>query len=253
MKILVISPDWENIGAGLANYGFVVENASESVVDSPPLESSLKNALLILDEDSQPAGGFALLRRIRIHQNAADQPVLMLIDSDTSDARAAGLEAGADDCIGREINVRELAARVRSLLSRVNGHHEIEELPSNGNKLQLIKPRHVEANGVRLDRAAREVACDGQSVETTTVEFDILTVLMQSAGQPVSRDELMERLYHRKATAFDRSIDMHVSHLRRKLAGAGRPLIKTVRGAGYQFCLPGDKATASDASDRLGA
>ena len=80
---------------------------------------------------------------------------------------------------------------------------------------------------------------DGHPVSTTTVEFEILSVLMRSAGNPVSRDQLMETLYHRKATAFDRSIDMHVSHLRRKL-GAERPLIKTVRGAGYQFCLPGE-------------
>jgi two-component system, OmpR family, response regulator CpxR len=249
MKILAISPDWEKFETALANHGLVVEYAPEAFLDSE--ESKVQRSLLILDEWSQPSGGFELLRRLR-QEHATDLPVLMLVDSDTSDARAAGFEAGADDCIGRHISGRELVARVRSLLLRSNGHHDAGE-DGNNRRLQLLKPRHIEANGVRLDRASREVACDGRSIETTTVEFDILTVLMQSAGQPVSRDELMERLYHRKATAFDRSIDMHVSHLRRKFLGAGRTLIKTVRGAGYQFCLPGEETMASDVSDRLGA
>src|SRR3984885_7682547 len=83
--------------------------------------------------------------------------------------------------------------------------------------------------------AAREVTCDGKPVEVTTLEFDILEQLMRNAGRVVSRDGLMESLYNRKATPFDRSIDMHVSHLRRKLESS-RPVIKTIRGVGYQFC-----------------
>jgi two-component system response regulator CpxR len=72
-------------------------------------------------------------------------------------------------------------------------------------------------------------------VEVTTIEFDILETLMRAAGRVLSRDALMESLYNRKATPFDRSIDMHISHLRKKLE-RGRTLIKTVRGVGYQFC-----------------
>jgi two-component system response regulator CpxR len=93
----------------------------------------------------------------------------------------------------------------------------------------------LDVNGVRLDPASREVSMDGSPVEMTTFEFDILEFLMRAAGRVVSRDDLMEHLYNRKATAFDRSIDMHVSHLRKKLE-KDRVLIKTVRGAGYQFC-----------------
>jgi two-component system response regulator CpxR len=83
--------------------------------------------------------------------------------------------------------------------------------------------------------------CDGKRIELTTIEFDILEHLMRAAGRVLSRDALMESLYNRKATAFDRSMDMHVSHLRKKLE-SNRPLIKTVRGIGYQFCRTSEDA-----------
>jgi two-component system response regulator CpxR len=85
-----------------------------------------------------------------------------------------------------------------------------------------------------LDTGTREVSVDGNPVELTTFEFDVLETLMRTAGRVLSRDDLMERLYNRKATPYDRSIDMHISHLRRKLE-TERPLIKTVRGVGYLF------------------
>ena len=96
---------------------------------------------------------------------------------------------------------------------------------------------------MRLDPGAREVSVEGQPVEVTTIEFDILEILMRAAGRVLSRDALMESLYNRKATPFDRSIDMHISHLRKKLE-RGRTLIKTVRGVGYQFCRTPEEAPA---------
>jgi two-component system, OmpR family, response regulator CpxR len=153
----------------------------------------------------------------------------MVAVSDSAEERIANLDAGADDCLGRPFHPGELVARVRALLRR------------QGDGNDALPP--LEANGVRLVHASREVFLDGEPVAITTVEFEILSVLMRSAGVPVSRDQLMEVLYHRKATAFDRSIDMHVSHLRRKLS-SNRVLIKTVRGAGYQFCLAAKGSTA---------
>ncbi len=100
-----------------------------------------------------------------------------------------------------------------------------------------------------LDPGTREVTCDGKPVEVTTLEFDILEQLMRNAGRVVSRDGLMESLYNRKATPFDRSIDMHVSHLRRKLESS-RPVIKTIRGVGYQFCQSPEDAVAVEAQMR---
>ena len=96
-------------------------------------------------------------------------------------------------------------------------------------------PTRIEVNGVTLDSGTREVTAQGRRVELTTFEFDILEMLMRSAGRVLSRDALMENFYNRKATPFDRSIDMHISHLRKKLEH-GDTIIKTIRGVGYQFC-----------------
>jgi two-component system response regulator CpxR len=102
----------------------------------------------------------------------------------------------------------------------------------------------VEVNGVALDPASREVTVDGRAIEVTTLEFDILEMLMRAAGRVLSRDSLMEALYNRKTTPFDRSIDMHISHLRKKLE-LDRPMIKTIRGVGYQFLRTPDEEAAT--------
>ena len=110
-------------------------------------------------------------------------------------------------------------ARIRAIMRRL-------EQRDPGGRLEI--------NGISIDPGTREVLREGAGVEVTTFEFDILETLMRSAGRVVSRDELMEELYGRKATPFDRSVDMHISHLRKKLEG-DKPLIITVRGVGYQF------------------
>jgi len=181
---------------------------------------------VLLDASLGPDHGHTELRRTKTGSPA---PVLMIARGESAEERIECLDAGADDCLGRPFHPGELTSRVRALLRR------------QGDGKDALPP--LEANGVRVVHASREVFLDGQPVPTTTVEFEILSVLMRSAGVPVSRDQLMEVLYHRKATAFDRSIDMHVSHLRRKLS-ADRVLIKTVRGAGYQFCLAAKGSTA---------
>jgi len=134
-----------------------------------------------------------------------------------------GLELGADDYLPKPFNPRELAARIRAILRRY------QDRPAAG------PSNRVEVNGIALDTGTREVFSNGARVELTTFEFDILEMLMRSAGRVLSRDALMENFYNRKATPFDRSIDMHISHLRKKLDN-GEALIKTIRGVGYQFC-----------------
>ncbi len=234
VRILVISQNEHlvgELGELLRGQGFYVDAAaSDSGIEADEAD------LVILDENLAPDGGFETLRRIRMKSSV---PLLMLLRGGSAEERIASLEAGADDCLAMPFEGRELTAKVRSLLRR------IPVKPSeSGEQYQFL-----EANGVRLSTAAREVVCDGQPVFTTTIEFEILAALIRAAGQPVSRDQLMDNLYNRKATAFDRSIDMHISHLRRKLP-RGQSLIKTVRGAGYQFCLAGDSAGALTISNR---
>ena len=182
--------------------------------------------LVLLDVMLPGMDGFEILRQLR---RSSQIPVLMLTARGEDVDRIIGLELGADDYLPKPFNPRELTARVRAILRR------LEARPPE-------HPERLEVNGVTLDTGTRGVAVDGKPVELTTFEFDVLETLMRAAGRVLSRDDLMERLYNRKATPFDRSIDMHISHLRRKLE-TDRSLIKTVRGVGYLFKrTPDDEA-----------
>src|SRR6202050_164822 len=191
-RILVIDDDVELcplVGEYLQAEGFVVESVHDG-------ENGLQRAtggaylLVVLDVMLPGINGFEVLRRIRATSRL---PVLLLTARGEDVDRIVGLELGADDYLPKPFNPRELVARVKAILRRTE-----------------IKPNRtrVEVNGVLLDPGTREVLCDGRSVEVTTLEFDILEQLMRNAGHVVSRDGLMESLYNRKATPFDRSIDM---------------------------------------------
>jgi two-component system response regulator CpxR len=138
--------------------------------------------------------------------------------------RIVGLEIGADDYLPKPFHTREMVARIRAILRRTRAG-------ARGGASRVM-----EAAGVRLDIGARSVMCDGHLVDLTTMEFDLLRALMESAGRVLSRDALLDRIDGRQASPFDRSIDVHISHLRRKLEG-GSPRIRTIRGVGYQFVI----------------
>jgi two-component system response regulator CpxR len=182
--------------------------------------------LLVLDVMLPGMDGFEILRRVRRETRL---PVLMLTARGEDEDRIIGLELGADDYLPKPFNTRELVARIRAIMRRL-------EQRDPGGRLEI--------NGIAIDPGTREVRRFGEGVEVTTFEFDILETLMRSAGRVVSRDELMEELYGRKATPFDRSVDMHISHLRKKLE-ADKPLIKTVRGVGYQFVRSPEEGVAA--------
>jgi two-component system response regulator CpxR len=171
--------------------------------------------LLLLDVMMPGLDGFELLRLVR---RQSQVPVIMLTARTTQSDRVAGLDAGADDYLPKPFGTEELMARIRAVLRRaVRAPKEAEVL---------------EAGGIRLIPSAREVLAEGASVAVTTVEYDILEFLVHSAGRIVSRDELTAALYQRRATKFDRTLDMHICNLRKKLGPHGN-LIRTVRGVGY--------------------
>jgi two-component system response regulator CpxR len=219
VRILLIDDDAELCSLlveFLTREGFSIECEHEG---KNGLERALHGGfdLIVLDVMLPGLDGVEILRRLRAESRI---PVLMLTARGDDMDRIAGLEMGADDYLAKPFNPRELLARIRSILRR------LERPPSPEGPLEV--------NGVRIDPGAREVSVGGRKIEVTTFEFDILELLMRSAGKVVSRDDLMEHLYNRKATAFDRSVDMHISHLRKKVE-TGQPIIKTIRGAGYQF------------------
>jgi len=225
VKILLIDDDAELCSLlveFLSREGFSLECEHEG---TRGLDRALHGGfdLVILDVMLPGLDGFEILRRLRGESRI---PVLMLTARGEDMDRISGLEMGADDYLSKPFNPRELVARIRAILRRL----ERPDSPEGP----------LEVNGVRIVPGTREVSANGRKIEVTTFEFDILEWLMRSAGRVVSRDDLMEHLYNRKATAFDRSVDMHISHLRKKLE-TGQPIIKTIRGVGYQFCRTPDE------------
>ena len=228
MHILLVDDDAELtslLGEFLRREGFTIDTehegnrglarASEPAVD-----------LIVLDVMLPGLDGFEILRRLR---QVSKVPVIMLTARGEDVDRIVGLELGADDYLPKPFNPRELVARIRAILRRY------EPGSPAGSR--------IEVSGVLLDPGTRTAASAGKPIELTTFEFDILELLMRNAGHVLSRDALMENFYNRKATPFDRSIDMHISHLRKKLEN-GEALIKTIRGVGYQFSRGPEDAAA---------
>ena len=230
MHILLVDDDAELctlLGRFLTREGFTVTYENEGHCG---LEKALDPGvnLVVLDVMLPGLDGFAILRRLREQSKV---PVIMLTARGEDVDRIVGLELGADDYLPKPFNPRELAARIRAILRR----YEARPAPAGSPRLEV--------NGVFLDPGSREVLSQSRRVDLTTFEFDILEMLMRNAGRVLSRDALMENFYNRKATPFDRSIDMHISHLRKKLE-SGNTLIKTIRGVGYQFCRTPEDARA---------
>ena len=176
---------------------------------------------IVLDIMLPGLGGFEVLRRIRERKRT---PLLMLTARGDHVDRIVGLEMGADDYVPKPFDPRELVARIRAVLRRVAA--QAEATPET---------RRIAAGGITVDQDAREAWCGRQRLDLTAVEFELLVALVRAAGRVVSREEISRAVLGREFNPLDRSVDMHVSHLRRKLeAGAGEATpIKTVRSAGY--------------------
>lgn len=174
--------------------------------------------LVILDLMLPILDGFELLKRLRGRKAV---PVIMLTARVQQQDRIQGLDAGADDYLPKPFDPDELLARVRAVLRRTEA---------------ALRPAStaVSIGNIRLDPATREVWSSGLPVELTEMEFDLLEMLIRSAGRVVSREEITAALFEREATPYDRFLDVHISHLRKKLE-SGRRLIRTVRGVGYVF------------------
>jgi two-component system response regulator CpxR len=174
--------------------------------------------LILLDVMLPGLDGFELLRQVR---RRSPVPIIMLTARTANTDRVAGLDGGADDYLPKPFDPDELIARIRAVLRR--------SARFTAPELEIL-----DVNGVRLSPNTREVWCDGREVELTTIEFDILDLIVRSAGRVVSRDELTAAIHHRPASPLDRSLDVHVSHWRKKLGRRGAT-IRTVRGVGYLF------------------
>jgi DNA-binding response OmpR family regulator len=233
-RILVIDDDVELcslVGEYLEAEGFQVDcvhNGEQGLERA----SNGGHVLAVLDVMLPGINGFDVLRRIR---DTSRLPVLLLTARGQDVDRIVGLEIGADDYLPKPFNPRELVARIRAILRRTK----------RGDK-SSTPPEILRVGDIELDPATRIVRQAGNPVELTSVEFNLLEVLLREAGRVVTRERLVNAVLSRKFSPFDRSIDMHVSKVRKKLGDSERAPehIKTVRGVGYIFARPREARSA---------
>ncbi len=226
-KILIIDDDMDLCDL-LVDYltpeGFTIE-AVHNGFNGVERAVSGQHSLVVLDVMLPGINGFEVLRRIRA---ASRIPVLMLTARGEDVDRIVGLELGADDYLPKPFNPRELVARIRAVLRRMEA-----EPQTQADTWRLI------VGDIELVPGTRTVRCSGQKTDLTTVEFTILEILLRQAGQVITRDELVRQALGRNFSAYDRSIDVHVSSLRKKLgqrAGESER-IKTIRSIGYLYSV----------------
>lgn len=225
-RILIIDDD-EELCELVSEYLAVEGFETDAVNDG---EGGLKKAssgeydLAILDVMLPKMNGFEVLRHLR---EGSRMPVLMLTARGDDMERIVGLEIGADDYLPKPFNPRELVARLRAILRRVKSEQ--------GEGAAI--PEKLKVDDIEISARSRSAKIDGQEVNLTSVEFDLLSTLLENAGNIVKKEDLSERVLERKLSPFDRSLDMHISNLRKKLGSRddGGERIKTIRSVGYIY------------------
>ncbi len=227
--LLVVDDDAELcqlLSEYLAPEGYDVE-AVHSGLEGVARALTGEHALVVLDVMLPDVRGFEVLRQVRAQSR---MPVLMLTARGNEQDRILGLEMGADDYLPKPFNPRELCARIEAILRRSGPDRAPVDARAGA---------HLTVDDVTMNKASRTVQRGDETIDLTTVEFDLLEGLLRGAGRVIPRDELVRTVLNRPFSPFDRSIDTHVSNLRRKLGAApgGGERIKSVRGIGYQYTL----------------
>jgi len=222
-RILVIDDDVDLCGLiqeYLEPEGFEVEAVHSGQRGLERARSS-EHTLVVLDVMLPGISGFELLRALR---SSSEVPVLLLTARGGDVDRVVGLELGADDYLPKPFNPRELVARIHAILRRV---------PDANRARSSMEPLVV--GDLELNPASRSVSIARRPIELTAVEFNLLELLLRHAGHIVTREQIVKSVLGRILTPYDRSLDMHISRLRRKLSDDRGQRIKTVRSVGYLY------------------
>ncbi len=226
-KILIIDDD-EELCELVSEY-LTVEGFDISCVNdgASGLDAALSGDydMAILDVMLPKMNGFDVLRNLR---EQSKLPVIMLTARGDDMERIVGLEIGADDYLPKPFNPRELAARLRAILRRAT----VSE--ADGEAIEKL-----DVDGIQISAASRIATLDDKELNLTSVEFGLLLELLKEAGRIVKKEDLSERVLERKLSPYDRSLDMHISNLRKKLGerSDGTERIKTIRSVGYIYTV----------------
>jgi two-component system, OmpR family, response regulator CpxR len=210
---------------GLDGYQFTAAHDGQQGL---ALAQSSTFDLILLDIMLPGMDGLSVLKVLR---SGRYSPVLMLTARGDDVDRIVGLELGADDYLAKPFNPRELVARIKAILRRV----ELTRAPQSAQTTTLV------VNGLVLNRQNRQLSCKDNIINLTATEFQLLDLLMSRAGEVVSKDELSSEVLGKRLQTYDRSLDMHISNIRKKIMPfCHEDRIQTLRGSGYLF-LQGDK------------
>jgi len=226
LRILLIDDDAELCGMMRELFGEAEFTLDCAFNGRDGLARALKNLydLIVLDVMLPMIDGFTVLQQLR---RRTEVPVIMLTARVHRRDRIEGLNAGADDYLPKPFDPDELLARIRAVLRRAGRlEHSADSIKTFGD--------------VQVNTQTREVWSEGRLVDLTSLEFDLLEMLVRAGGRVVTREEITAALLDREASPYDRALDVHISHLRRKLASGGE-MIRTIRGIGYVFAAKGAK------------
>ncbi len=229
-KLLIIDDDvslCELLSEYLQTEGFQVESVhSGATGERAALEQDFE--LVVLDVMLPDKKGFEVLRQIRLQSQC---PVLMLTARGDELDRVLGLELGADDYLSKPFSARELLARIGAIIRRARWHRET---------VQPLRPSPISSGDLLLDPSAHALFRSGELLHLTSAEYDLACVFLEFPGQVLTREFLVEKVLGRHFSPFDRSIDLHVSNLRKKLGPQteGAERIRSVRGTGYLYSWP---------------
>jgi DNA-binding response OmpR family regulator len=229
-RILIIDDDedlCELVSEYLTVEGFEVKAVHDGKIGLETALAAENVELIILDVMLPQMNGFDVLRELR---KASKIPVLMLTARGDDMERIVGLEIGADDYLPKPFNPRELVARIRAILRRVNSEED-----------EHAQPEKFKIDDLEVSTSGRFARRDGEDLQLTSVEFDLLVALLREAGKIVKKEDLSRTVLERDLSPFDRSLDMHISNLRKKLGKRegenDDDRIKTIRSVGYIYTV----------------
>ncbi len=211
----------ELLSLNLKKYGF----KSKEFTDGDSLLKAItkvKPDLIVLDIMMPGVDGLEIVKILKREKDYSNIPIIMLTAKTEESDKIVGLEIGADDYVSKPFSPKELVARIKAILRR---YSESEEEPKN---------KVIRHGPITIDKVKIEVSVNNKIIDLTATEFKILNILIENKGRVCSRDAILTKLWGDEKIVIDRTIDVHIKHLRDKLGSAGK-MIKNIRGFGYKI------------------
>ena len=234
-KILIVD-DEESI-CEILQFNLEIEGYEADVAYSAEqaLKMDLKSySLILLDIMMGGMSGFKMAQLLKKDPATASIPIIFCTAKDTEDNKIAGLTLGADDYISKPFSVREVVARVKSVLRRCTQQPQVQVQPQQTQSRTEMDGDSITYNGLRLDLLKHKCYIDGQEVQLTKKEMEIMVLFLRNSGRVLSREEILHNVWSDEVVVLDRTIDVNITRLRKKIGEYGK-FIVTRQGYGYGF------------------